>query len=259
MAGAHGAGCQADPTDGTTGRGDDDMGTVDGEATEGPGRAPVEAGSGATSTESDRTRLKRHPERGAHDRAAIDGIVDEALHCQPFVIPTIHARDGDVLYVHGSAASRMLRHLAGGAPLCVTITLLDGLVVGRSAFHHSMNYRSVVVLGTGREVTDPDEKARALDRIVEHVLPGRIGEVRDHLAKEVATTKVIALDLTEASAKVRTGDPIDEPEDHAVDVWAGVVPIAPAWGAPRPATDLRPGIEVPPSVLARTDADPAGP
>jgi len=190
--------------------------------------------------QSERTTLHRLPERGSHDREVIDPILDEAYLChlgftqdgQPFVIPTIHARVGDVLYVHGSAASRAMRTAKVGIPVCVTVTLLDGLVLARSAFHHSMNYRSVIVLGTAIEVTDPAEKAAALDAIVDHVLAGRASDARPGNDKERKATTVLRIPLTEASAKVRTGGPKDDPEDMALPVWAGVVPLRVVAGAP---------------------------
>lgn len=213
------------------------------------------------STLTDRTALHRLPERGRHERDDIDAILDEALtgqlafvhDGQPFALPTIHARIGDQLYLHGSAASRMLR-TATGEPVCYTVHLIDGLVVARTGFHHSMNYRSVMVLGVPRVVDDPDEKLTALDAIVDHVLPGRAGEVRAHTDKELRATRVLALGLTEASAKVRTGDPVDEPEDVAGDAWAGIVPIRTVAGEPYPAADLRPGITTPASVARRRAA-----
>jgi nitroimidazol reductase NimA-like FMN-containing flavoprotein (pyridoxamine 5'-phosphate oxidase superfamily) len=191
-----------------------------------------------------RTTLRRLPKRGTHDRDTIYAILDEAYIChlgfvvpgengvQPFVIPTIHARVGDTLYFHGSAASRMLRSLRDGVDACVTVTLLDGLVLARSAFHHSMNYRSVVVLGKGREVIEREEKLRALEAIVEHVVLGRSAIVRPPNESEIRQTMVIALPLTEASAKIRTGPPIDDEPDYALDVWAGVIPISLEKGEP---------------------------
>jgi nitroimidazol reductase NimA-like FMN-containing flavoprotein (pyridoxamine 5'-phosphate oxidase superfamily) len=196
------------------------------------------------SLQTPRTTVRRLANRGVYDRQAIYAILDEAYIChvgfvvphengvQPFVIPTIHARIGDTLYVHGSAASRMLRSLREGIDACVTVTLLDGLVLARSAFHHSMNYRSVVVLGKGREVADREEKLRALEAIVEHVVLGRSAIVRPPNEIEIKQTLVIALPLTEASAKVRTGPPIDEEEDYKLDVWAGVIPISLTKGEP---------------------------
>jgi nitroimidazol reductase NimA-like FMN-containing flavoprotein (pyridoxamine 5'-phosphate oxidase superfamily) len=190
---------------------------------------------------SDRTALHRLPERGHHDRATIDAILDEALIChlglvdpegRPFVIPTIHARAGDHLYVHGSPASRALRAGAKGIPACVTVTLLDGLVLARSAFHHSMNYRSVVVYGTATKVDDPAEKVAALEAIVEHVVAGRGDGCRAPDAKEVTGTLVLRLPLDEASAKVRTGPPVDDEADMGLDVWAGVVPMRLVPGEP---------------------------
>jgi uncharacterized protein len=216
---------------------------------------------------TDRTTLQRLPQRGSHDRAVVDAILDEALYChlgftaprtplssrqdgQPFVLPTIHARVDDRVYVHGSAASRMLRALASGIPVCLTATLLDGLVLARSAFHHSMNYRSVVLLGTAQPVVEDDEKLVALRAIVEHVAPGRWAEVRPPNAKEMKATSVLRLPIDEGSAKVRTGPPVDDEEDYALPIWAGVVPlrlVASELGAePR----LDPSIEPTPAVVA---------
>lgn len=181
---------------------------------------------------TDRTQVRRLASRGQYDRATIHAILDEALICHagfvvdgsPMVIPTIHWREGDTLYVHGSVASRMLRTLQGGVDACVTVTLVDGLVLARSAFHHSMNYRSVVVLGKAREVTG-DEKLAALTSLVEHVVRGRSAEVRAPNEKELRQTLVLALPLDEASAKIRTGGPVDDEDDYALPVWAGVVPL----------------------------------
>lgn len=187
-----------------------------------------------------RTTLKRLPKRGSFDRETIYAVLDEALICHvgfavngsPVVIPTIHWREGDTLYFHGSAASRMLRSLKEGVEACVTVTLLDGLVLARSAFHHSMNYRSVVVFGTAREVTDREEKLRALDALVEHVMKGRSRDVRPPNEPELRQTMLLALPIEEASAKIRTGGPVDDEEDYALPVWAGVLPAALAFGAP---------------------------
>lgn len=209
-----------------------------------------------------RTELRRIPARGSYDRALVAAILDEALIChvgfvadgQPFVIPTIHARMGDQLVVHGARASRLLR--AMGGPVCVTVTLLDGLVLARSAFHHSMNYRSVVVLGVAEEVTDPQAKRRALDAIVEHVAAGRTAVARAPNEKELAATRVMAVNLDEVSAKIRTGGPIDDPEDMAYPCWAGVVPLRSVPGEPIAAPDLVTG-HAPPAreVFVRGDAD----
>jgi nitroimidazol reductase NimA-like FMN-containing flavoprotein (pyridoxamine 5'-phosphate oxidase superfamily) len=178
-------------------------------------------------------RVKREPQRGVYDRETIDAILDEALVChlgfavdgQPYVIPTLHARVGDRLYVHGSAASRMLRHAASDVRICVTVTLLDGLVLARSVFNHSIDYRSVVVLGTPTLVEDVDEKREALRAFTEHVAPGRWEEARQPTDQELKATWILSVPLDEASAKVRTGPPEDEPEDMDLPVWAGVVPI----------------------------------
>ena len=187
-----------------------------------------------------RTTLKRLPERGGYDRALVHGILDEGLVChvgfavdgQPFVIPTIYARVEDRLYVHGSAASRMLRTLAQGVDVCLTVTLLDGLVLARSAFHHSMNYRSVVALGKARLVTDHAEKRTALDAIVEHVVAGRGRDVRGPSEIELKATSVLRLDLVEVSAKVRSGPPKDDEDDLGLGCWAGVLPLRLTPGAP---------------------------
>jgi nitroimidazol reductase NimA-like FMN-containing flavoprotein (pyridoxamine 5'-phosphate oxidase superfamily) len=177
--------------------------------------------SGAPSA---RARVKRLPERGYYDRATIDAIIDEALLChvgfvaddgQPFVIPTLHGRDGDTVYLHGSSASRMLRSLAGGVPACVTFTLVDALVLARSLFHHSANYRSAVLLGKVREVTDDAERMHGLEVVSEHLLPGRWEHARTPNAQEMKATKVCAIDIDEASAKVRTGPPGDDDADLA--------------------------------------------
>jgi len=188
----------------------------------------------ASGVPSARTTVKRHPERGAYEREVIDAILDEALIChvgfaidgQPFVIPTIHARDADVLYIHGSPGSRMLRNLRDGIDACVTVTLLDGLVLARSVYNHSMNYRSVVVLGRAREVTEHEEKLHAMQCVVEHILPGRWEDARQPSEQEIKATAILALSLDEASAKIRTGPPTDDEADLELPVWAGVIPLA---------------------------------
>jgi nitroimidazol reductase NimA-like FMN-containing flavoprotein (pyridoxamine 5'-phosphate oxidase superfamily) len=207
--------------------------------------------SGSPST---RTQVKRHPERGVYERERIAEILDEALICHvawvasdgmPRVIPTIHVRIGDTLYVHGSEASRTLRAVRGGASVCVEATLIDGLVLARSTPLHSMNYRSVVVFASAREVTDAGERDLAQRALVEHVVPGRADEVRAPNAKELKETLILALPLTEASAKVRTGPPIDPPEDLDLPVWAGTLPLGIAHGEPEAAPDLTEGVPVP--------------
>ena len=180
-----------------------------------------------------RIRVRREPHRGHYDRETIDAILDEALIChlgfdvdgQPYVIPTLHARVGDNVYVHGSAASRMLRHLASDVRVCLTVTLFDGLVLARSVFNHSVNYRSVVLLGTARLVEDDEEKVDALHALTEQLAPGRWDEARQPTATELKATWILSLPLDEASAKVRTGPEEDEPEDLDLPVWAGVVPV----------------------------------
>jgi uncharacterized protein len=201
-----------------------------------------------------RTRVRRLPKRGAYDRPTIDAILDEALVAHlaftgaeghPYAIPTLHARVGDEVWVHGSAASRTLRILGAGAPACLTVTLIDGLVLARAIFNHSVNYRSVVVLGEARAVTDPDEKRAALAAFAERIAPNRWADARPPTPQELKATSILALPLDEASAKVRTGPPVDEDSDHALDVWAGVVPMRLVRGEPVPDPALRSGIEVP--------------
>ena len=187
-----------------------------------------------------RTRLRRLRERGRHDRATIEAILDEGFVCHvgftdvrgPVVIPTAYARDGDRLYLHGAAGNAALAALRTGSPVCVTVTLVDGLVLARSAFHHSVNYRSVVVFATASEVTDPEEKRRALEAIVEHIVPGRGADARPVVDLELRVTRVVRVPLDEASAKVRTGGPKDDPEDMELPVWAGEIPLRLAAGAP---------------------------
>jgi len=191
-------------------------------------------------TPTERTRLMREPQRAVYDRAAAYHILDEGFIChigfiadgQPFVIPTGYGRSGDNLYIHGSAASRMLRRLDEGVPVCVTVTLLDGLVLARSIFNHSMNYRSVVVLGTAVAVEDPAEKLEALRRLSEHILPGRWNDVRAPNEKELKATLVLRLPITEFSAKVRQGPPIDDEADYSFPTWAGVIPLQMIAGKP---------------------------
>lgn len=208
----------------------------------------------STSPPSSRTQVRRHPERGRYDRETIDAILDEALICHvawvgsdgaPLVIPTIHVRDGDLLYIHGSEASRTLKGLRTGIECCIETTIVDGLVLARSTPMHSLNYRSVVVFGVAREVTDPVEKDRAQRALVEHVIPGRTAEVRMPNEKELKETTILALTLDEASAKVRTGDPKDPEVDLDLPVWAGVLPLHLVAGDPEPSADLRSDASVP--------------
>jgi nitroimidazol reductase NimA-like FMN-containing flavoprotein (pyridoxamine 5'-phosphate oxidase superfamily) len=202
---------------------------------------------------SERVRLRRRRERSDYGRATIDAILDEALIAhlgfadqggQPFVIPTLHARCGDVVYLHGSAAGRTMRVLAAGAPACLTVSLLDGLVLARSAMHHSANYRSVMLLGQARSVRAPAEKLAAFEAIVEHIVPGRWRDVRPPTDNELKATAVLAMAIDEASAKVRTGPPVDDQEDYALPTWAGVIPLStraePPQPDPRLAAALRP-------------------
>jgi nitroimidazol reductase NimA-like FMN-containing flavoprotein (pyridoxamine 5'-phosphate oxidase superfamily) len=197
--------------------------------------------------------LKRLSKRASYERKIIYQILDEAFIChvgfisdgQPVVIPTAYGRAEDVLYIHGSVASRMLRALADGIPVCVTVTLVDGLVLARSAFHHSMNYRSVVVFGKGYVVRGAMEKAKALRLFSEHVLPGRWAEVRQPNDGELKKTMVLRMPLMEASAKIRSGPPIDEESDYDLRVWAGELPLSLVAGEPITDPRLLPGIQVP--------------
>lgn len=182
---------------------------------------------------TERTRVRRIPKRGTYERASVYQILDEGFVChvgfsvdgKPFVIPTGYARSGDALLIHGSAASRMMRNLSEGIEVCVTVTLIDGLVLARSAFHHSMNYRSVVIFGTAESVKDEAEKNEALRLFTEHIVPGRWDEVRPPTALELKATTVLRLPIQEASAKIRTGNPVDDEADYNLNVWAGVIPI----------------------------------
>ena len=202
---------------------------------------------------TERTRLRRLPQRGVFDRAAIEAILDEGFIChlaftddagRPRVLPTGYAREGNRLLLHGSRKNAaLLAGLSGEVAVCVT--LLDGLVLARSAFHHSFNYRSVVVYGRPQEITDAAEKRRALLRVVEHIVPGRSAGSRPPSEKELEATLVVALAIEEASAKVRGGPPKDDDDDLELEHWAGVVPARLAFGAPEPAPDLAPGIEIP--------------
>jgi len=191
-----------------------------------------------------RTRVVREPQRAVYDRDAVNQILDEALLChvgfvansnsdfQPFVIPMSYGRDGDVLYIHGSPASRMLRHLEQGVPVCITVTLIDGLVLARSVFNHSMNYRSVIILGTAALVDDPAEKLAALRALSEHILPNRWDDSRQPNEKELKATSVLRVPINEFSAKVRVGPPLDNEEDYSFPTWAGVIPLEINSGAP---------------------------
>jgi nitroimidazol reductase NimA-like FMN-containing flavoprotein (pyridoxamine 5'-phosphate oxidase superfamily) len=197
--------------------------------------------------------VRRLRERARYDRATIDAILDEGLVChvgfvddgQPFVIPAAYARMGDLVVIHGSRASRMMSRLASSDPVCVTVTLLDGLVLARSAFHHSMNFRSVVVIGIASEITDDGDKRRALDAIVEHVAPDRLADVRPPSDAELGATRVVALRLDESSAKLRSGPPKDDEADRGLLCWAGVLPLALVPGDPIPDPGLPPGTEAP--------------
>ncbi|MEV0486773.1 pyridoxamine 5'-phosphate oxidase family protein [Streptomyces sp. NPDC050508] len=207
-------------------------------------------------TPTDRTVPTRSADRASYDKDLVHAILDAAYVCHlgfvrdgaPVVLPTLYGRVGERLYVHGSTGARPLRMTGKadpGLPVCLTVTHVDGLVLARSAFHHSINYRSVVVHGIAHQVTDPEEKWTALDALVDHVVPGRSADSRPANKKELAATMVIRLDLDEVSAKLRTGGANDDPEDLDLPHWAGVVPLQPAYGAPLPNDDLAPGTELP--------------
>ncbi len=206
-----------------------------------------------TLLQTERTKLKRLPKRGHFDNETVYAILDEGFIChvgfapegQPFVIPTGYARVDDKLYIHGSQASRMLRTLSGGVDACVTVTILDGLVLARSAFHHSMNYRSVVIFGRATLVEDRHEKMAALIALSEHIIRGRWDDVREPTEQEMRATTVLSLPLDEASAKIRTGPPVDDEEDYALPVWAGIIPLRLEAGEPIKDPRLPVGISVP--------------
>jgi uncharacterized protein len=203
--------------------------------------------------------------RADYQRETIEAILDEALVAhvgfsveeEPYVIPTLHARVGENVYFHGSSASRTTRALAAGARMCLTVTLLDGLVLARSAVHHSVNYRSVVVLGQARAIEEPVEKMAAIEAFTERLIPGRLDEARSPTAKELRAIQVLSLPLDEASAKLRTGPPVDDEEDYALDTWAGVVPLRTVAGTPIPDARLAEGIPVSPSAHAWTEGSKA--
>ncbi|WUQ30697.1 pyridoxamine 5'-phosphate oxidase family protein [Streptomyces sp. NBC_00239] len=213
---------------------------------------------------TDRTVPTRSRERAAYDRETVHAILDEAYVCHlgfvrdgaPVVLPTLYGRVGETLYVHGSTGSRPMREAGAGGEadpglkVCLTVTHVDGLVLARSAFHHSINYRSVVVHGTAYQVTDEAERRMALDALVDHVVPGRSADSRPANAKELAATAVVRLDLREVSAKIRTGGPNDDAEDLSLPFWSGVVPLPRTYGTPIPAADLADGIEVPEYITA---------
>jgi uncharacterized protein len=201
-------------------------------------------------TPTARTKIRRLPRRGNYDKLTVHAILDQGYIChvgfavdaQPYVIPTVYARADATLYIHGSAVSRMLRTLAQTVPVCITVTLLDGLVLARSAFHHSLNYRSVVMIGNARLVDDEDEKMRALHLITNHVVPARWEEARTPNERELRQSSVLALPLEEVSAKIRSGPPVDDDEDYALPIWAGVVPVETRLGNPINDGRLLPGV-----------------
>ncbi len=204
-------------------------------------------------TPTERSRIKRVHERGAYDRESVYGVLDAGLLChvgyvidgQPYVTPTCYWREGDKLYWHGSSASRMLRTLETGVPVCLTVSMLDGLVLARSGFHSSINYRSVMAYGTAMVVDDADEKLAALAAFSERLTPGRWDELREATEQELKATTVVAMAIDEASAKIRTGGPIDDEDDYALDIWAGVVPVTTVIGEAIPDEKLKPGILMP--------------
>lgn len=214
---------------------------------------PRANGNTSADAPSPRATVRRHAERGRYDRETIESILDEGLICHlgfifdgyPHVIPTMYARRGQKVYVHGAVANRALAALRAGSPACLVVTLLDGLVMARSAFNHSMNYRSVVVVGDATEVTDPGEKLAAMEALLDQVAPGRWNDSRQPSASEIASTVILELSLDEASAKLRTGDPIDDEEDMALGHWAGVIPLAIEAAAPIDAPQIEGRIDAP--------------
>ncbi len=202
---------------------------------------------------TEKTKLKRLPKRGNFERETIYQILDEGFVChvgfsvdeQPFVIPTGYARAGGNLLIHGSSASRMMRNLSDGIEVCVTVTLIDSLVLARSAFHHSMNYRSVVVFGKAKLISDETGKLNALKALTEHIIPNRWAEIRLPNANELKATTVLSLSLAEASAKIRAGDPVDDKDDYALEIWAGVIPLKITASEPVSDTRLKNGIPIP--------------
>ncbi|MCK5346981.1 MAG: pyridoxamine 5'-phosphate oxidase family protein [Candidatus Heimdallarchaeota archaeon] len=200
-----------------------------------------------------RSTLNRIPSRGFYDKETINQIIDEAHYChvsfvqnnQPFIIPTIHARLNNTIVLHGAKASRLLKHIANGNEVCIAITLMDGLVLARSVFHHSMNYRSVVIFGNGEEIVEEGAKLNALQAITDHILPGRWNDARQPNVKELNATTVVSVKIDEASAKIRTGPPNDEEKDYELPVWAGVIPVSQAFGLPVNDPELRKDIPVP--------------
>lgn len=212
------------------------------------------------SLKTPRTTLKRSYERGEHDRQKVYGVLDDGLFChvgyvhegQPFVTPTAYWRAGDELIIHGSSASRMVRVLAAGGAACITVTHVDGLVLARSAFHHSVNYRSVMLLGKGRLVDDGGEKITLLEGLIERIAPGRWPTLRPHTDQEIKATSVLAFAIDEASAKIRTGPPVDDEEDYELTIWAGVVPLVQQVGAVVPCPRLDAEMAIPNHVAAIT-------
>jgi nitroimidazol reductase NimA-like FMN-containing flavoprotein (pyridoxamine 5'-phosphate oxidase superfamily) len=201
----------------------------------------------------------RRPDRASYDKAAVHAVLDEGLvahvgfsdHDRPVVVPMVYGRDGDLFYLHGAKAARFAKAMGAGVPVCVTVTLTDGIVVGRSAFHCSMNYRAVVLHGQARLVSDPAEAERALAAVTDHLLPGRWAESRPMIDKELRATAVLRVEIEAASLKARSGPPIDEPEDYALPIWAGVIPLRIAASAPETDAGLLEGVDIPASVRAR--------
>jgi nitroimidazol reductase NimA-like FMN-containing flavoprotein (pyridoxamine 5'-phosphate oxidase superfamily) len=214
-------------------------------------------------TLTERTKLRRLPNRGSHEADIVNSILDAGFLAhvgfqvdgQPFVIPTLYGRDQDKLYLHGSAASRMLRQLETGVPACVTVTLVDGLVLARSAFHHSMNYRSVTAFGIARKIVEPEAKERALQIVSERLIAGRWKDVRGPTEKELKATSVLEFSIEEASAKTRSGPPLDDEEDYDLPIWAGILPLSLQAKAAVPDPRLAPGAKPPEYVLARNGED----
>lgn len=208
---------------------------------------------------SDRNRVRRIPDRGTYRKSEIYAILDEGLYCQvgfvvggmPYLIPTLYARMGEKVILHGSRASRLMKHIRQGNEICIAVTLLDGLVLARSAFHHSMNYRSVILFGKGREIGDEVQKLEGLKLLSEHMLPGRWEDVRKPNKVELAQTSVVAVEVEEAAAKIRTGPPGDEESDYDLPIWAGILPAKMEWLTPLPDPRLNKDVPIPAYLLAK--------
>lgn len=226
-----------------------------------PSSAPTPESAVTALVPTDRATLRRKKDRGSYDRDVVNAILDEGLVCHVgfhversiFVLPMAYARIGDTIYLHGATGNHALRHLAKGAEVCVTVTLLDALVLARSAFHHSMNYRSVMLFGRAVQIRDDAEKLRASIALLEHLVPGRSADARPPSLEELRAALIVGIPISEGSAKVRTGGPIDEPDDLGAAIWAGLIPLTTAAGPAVPDGELPPGVDEPPYVRRLPD------